>query len=373
LKKLDRYIHILIDEGIIPGLTIGCCKDNKILIQERIGFKSIFPQRAKIERDTLYDVASLTKPLVTAFIFLYLKEKNKLPLDNSVKKFLNDFPYDITLCQLLTHTSGLPAWYPLYLYSNDYWSQIKTLKLESKPGKKVNYSCLGYIVLFYILQKICGDSYQRLAQNIIFDPLGLKNTFLKVPEEQKKRAAPTERGNVYEKELAEKKHYIASQKFKWRDYVLQGETHDCNSWYLGGTAGNSGLFTTLEDLLHLSREFFPETATLLSPESVQLFWKNFTLFKASHRTIGFKLNSSFITSGGRSLSRHAIGHNGFTGTSIWLEPETRRVFVLLSNRIQASSYLNMVDNNGKVAKAYDKKINFNKVRRKLHRLMVAEL
>ena len=148
--------------------------------------------------------------------------------------------------------------------------------------------------------------------------------------------------------------------FFWRDYILQGETHDCNSWYLGGTAGNTGLFSTTEDISRLTREFFPSTASILAPGSTHHFWENRTPFKKSHRTVGFKRNSSFITSGGRALSREAIGHNGVTGTSLWLEPKGGYTFILLTNRVHPV----MVD---------EKKVGFNRIRRKLHRMIVKNL
>ena len=139
--------------------------------------------------------------------------------------------------------------------------------------------------------------------------------------------------------------------------MIQGEAHDANSYYLGGTAGNSGLFSTAEDLFRISHEFFPSTATILKPGSIDLFWRNFTPKQRSHRTAGFKLNSSFITSGGRVISNDAIGHNGFTGTSIWFEPVSEHKYIILTNRIHPEV----------------KNINFDRIRRKLHRLIKSDL
>ena len=159
-----------------------------------------------LKENTLYDLASLTKPLITALLTLYLVEKEKkIALNTNIRKFFPQLAFDINLLHLLIHTSGLPAWYPFYLYGEDYTNQFKPLKLESRPGKKVNYSCVGYILLYYIIEKIAGTSFKEFAQKIIFEPLGLKNTFLFVPEDLKKFAAPTENGNHYEKRLAEKK------------------------------------------------------------------------------------------------------------------------------------------------------------------------
>ncbi|NIM14852.1 MAG: serine hydrolase [Candidatus Aminicenantes bacterium] len=371
--KISNYIHSLVEGGIVPGISILVGKREKIRFKKQYGLKSIFPSNEKLEDapPTLYDLASLTKPLVTAFLLVYLKEKEKIALDKQVKEILPQLPneFDMTLLHLLTHTSGLPAWFPFYLFadkidSDGYLAHFPLVKLESRPGRRVEYSCVGYILLYYVIEKIAGTSFKALAREVIFEPLGLKNTFLEVPEHLKKNTAPTEKGNEYERKLAldwartyeSGKYLERARQYKWREEVIQGEAHDVNSHHLGGTAGNAGLFSTMEDVFRLCQEFFPSTASLLNPESLRLFWKNFTPFKISHRTVGFKRNSSFITSGGRALSRAAIGHNGFTGTSLWLDPRKEMTFILLSNRVHPEY----------------KAVNFDKIRRKLHRLLTRE-
>jgi len=139
--------------------------------------------------------------------------------------------------------------------------------------------------------------------------------------------------------------------------LLLGEVQHANSFYSGGSAGNAGLFASARELFKLSREFFPEAATLLKADSIRLFWQNRTPWSVFHRSLGFKLNSSRPSSGGSVLSKQAIGHNGFTGTSLWLEPETQRQWIILSNRIHPRVT----------------KMNFDATRRKLHRLLKSEL
>jgi CubicO group peptidase (beta-lactamase class C family) len=362
---LEAFIQSLVERRVFPGISILIGKRENILFKRCWGWKSLFPQKQALKEHTIYDLASLTKPLVTAFLTLYLAAQENVSLDTHIKKIFPVLPshFDITLMQLLTHTSGLPAWFPFYLSGSDYFSQFNSLQLETRPGKWVNYSCVGYILLYYLIEKLTGTSFKNFASQIIFGPLGLKNTFLTVPEEIKKDAAPTEKGNQYEKNMAEqwaKKKGRAQEyrervnRFKWRTSIVQGEAHDVNSHTLGGTAGNSGLFSTTADVFRICLEFFPSTASLLKTASIQFFWKNFTPLNKSHRTVGFKRNSSFITSGGRALSRKAIGHNGFTGTSLWLDPREEMIFILLTNRIHPRV----------------KDINFNKIRRKLHRLLV---
>jgi CubicO group peptidase (beta-lactamase class C family) len=196
-----------------------------------------------------------------------------------------------------------------------------------------------------------------MAAAIIFKQLDLQDTFFLVPDAKKTRCAPTEIGNLYERNMCRSEHEEAAARFSWRTRLLRGEVHDANSFYSGGSAGNAGLFANARDVFKLSREFFPETATLLKADSIRLFWQNRTPWSVLHRSIGFKLNSSRPTSGGSALAKPAIGHNGFTGTSLWLEPETQRQWIILSNRIHPRV----------------KKINFDALRRKLYSILKSEL
>jgi serine-type D-Ala-D-Ala carboxypeptidase len=345
----ESYTQTLIQKGTIPGLSILMAQEDNILFKKHYGWKSLYPQKEPLHEDTLYDVASLTKPLITSFLILYLIEKKYFTLKTKIKEIFPEFYHfgDMNLMHLLTHSSGLPAWYPFYLFGNHYLDQFNKIELNKSPGKRVVYSCPGYILLYYIIQKVSGADFIQLANDIIFQPLDLKNTFLKVPETLKHLAAPTEKGNRHEQQIAEKwarnhergKYLNVYTDFKWRDDIIQGETHDLYSYHLGGTAGNTGLFSTSGDLFRLSREFFPGSASILATKTLEYCYQNYTPFKRSHRSIGFKLNSSLIGTAGRTMSRQAFGHNGFTGTSIWMDlaeyskSKKDTVFILLSNRV----------------------------------------
>ena len=225
------------------------------------------------------------------------------------------------------------------------------------PGAEVIYSDVGYILLRHLLEKTVGLDFMEMAAEIIFKPLKLHDAYFRVPDREKARCAPTEIGNAFECRMCRGEHEKAAAGFAWRRGLLRGEVHDANSFYAGGSAGNAGLFASVRGLFKLSREFFPETASLLHADFVSLFWQNRTPWSLVHRSLGFKLNSSRPTAGGRALSRRAIGHSGFTGTSIWLEPETQRQWIILSNRIHPRV----------------KKIDFDATRRKLHGLLKNEL
>lgn len=355
---LEPYIRQQIEKKNFPGISILAAGGGKILYDRHFGLKAVWPEPEPLPGDTLYDLASLTKPLVTAFLAVYLLEKNQWQLGDEVRRFFPAFPLHINLEQLLTHSAGLLSWHPFYLYRPlDDLAQIAALKNMTAPGTQVRYSDVGYILLRRLLEKVSGVGFQELAQSVIFNRLKLRDTFFLVPEGKKSRCAPTEIGNGFERGMCGAEHEAAAACFPWRRGLIHGEVHDANSFYSGGSAGNAGLFSCARDLFKMSLEFFPQTATLLKADSIRLFWQNRTSWSVLHRSIGFKLNSSRPTSGGSALSRQAIGHNGFTGTSLWLEPETQRQWIILSNRIHPRV----------------KKINFDALRRKLHGLLTLEL
>jgi CubicO group peptidase (beta-lactamase class C family) len=355
---LELFIRSRIDKKIFPGLSILVADHGHIILERHFGCKAVWPGPEPLAADTLYDLASLTKPLVTAFLAVCLLEKKQWRLGDEVRRFFPAFPLHITLEQLLTHCSGLPPWHPFYLYRPlADLAQIAALKNITEPGTKVVYSDVGYILLRRLLEKTAGLEFKKMAAAIIFQPLKLYDTFFLVPDGEKARCAPTEIGNGFERGMCRAEHEEAAAGFPWRTRLLRGEVHDANSFYSNGSAGNAGLFASAGDVFKISREFFPETATLLKAESIRLFWENRTPWSALHRSIGFKLNSSRPPAAGSALSKQAIGHNGFTGTSLWLEPETQRQWIILSNRIHPRV----------------KKINFDAVRRKLHTLLKNEL
>jgi len=332
--------------------------EGKIVFEKKAGDLSIFPTKEPVTDSPIYDLASLTKPLVTSFLTLKLLDDGEISLDKKISDFFPGFFSDVRIIHLLTHTSGLPAWYPLYLYGDDYLKRLKILAEDIRPGRKVIYSCPGYILLTLLLENVYGCDIGKASSKFIFSPLNLKDTFFSVPSEKLSRTAPTEKGNMYEKKIASELFPERAAGFKWRREVIRGECNDGNAFYFGRACGNAGLFSTAKDLFKLSGEFFENSAALLSSETVRFFWKNFTPFKRSFRTAGFKLNYSPASSGGRAMSFNAVGHNGFTGTSLWLDRKKNSVYIILSNRIHPH---------------VKQGINFNSVRRKIHRLMKKEV
>jgi CubicO group peptidase (beta-lactamase class C family) len=354
---LESFIRRQIEKKVFPGISILAASEGEILFNRRFGCMASWPESEPLAADTIYDLASLTKPLVTAFLALYFLEKKCWRLEDAPRRFIPGFPLAVTLEQLLTHSAGFTPWYPFYLYRPQDDLEQMVLAVDSLPGSRVEYSDVGYILLRHLLERVSGASFQDLAAQAIFMPLGLSDTFIGVPPALKRRCAPTEIGNRYERSMARAEHEAAAASFSWRSELIRGDVHDANSFYGGGSAGNAGLFSSALELFALSREFFPETATLLDGDTVAFFWRDRTPWDPQRRTVGFQLNSSPGASGGAALSPGAIGHSGFTGTSLWLEAEKRRQWILLCNRVHPRV----------------RKTNFNAVRRQLHRLLKLEL
>ncbi len=354
---VQQFVDKAIEKGYFASVSLLYAKKD-IVIYKYFNYDShkIPEWRECANKPPIYDLASLTKPLITAPLIVKLIEEGALSLNTKVKDIFPLFHKDITLLHLLTHTSGIQAWSPLYLNcaKDDILNYIVSLPLKAKPGRKVIYSCLGYIVLKEVIEKVTKRKFFDVADEYIIKKLSLENTFINVPLNIKKHLIPSEKGNQYEIELSKKYKYNEPfyTNYQWRDYILQGETNDCNSWYGGGSLGNAGLFSSVDDIHKLALQFLPDT-TLFKDRSLNLFYNNFTPFKGSHRSVGFKLNSSLITSGGKALNKEAIGHNGFTGTSLWIDNKSEEIYIILSNRLYPEF----------------KPYNMNRFRRKAHRLL----
>ena len=355
---LESFVRRQIEKKTFPGVSLLAAAGERIVYERCFGWRATWPAREPLDSDTLFDLASLTKPLVTAFLVAYFVEKKQWRLEDEARRFLPRLALPATLGQLLSHSAGLPPWHPFYLYRPaDDLAQIEALAGTAAPGTRVLYSDIGYILLKHLLEKLSGAGFPELAARVIFEPLQLRNTFLRVPPELKGRCAPTEVGNRHEKGMCRLEHAAAAARFAWRSGLIRGEVHDANSFYAGGSAGNAGLFATARDVFRLGREFFPAAATLLRPETVALFWSDLAPGGAGGRSAGFRLNSGTPTSAGRALAPSAIGHSGFTGTSLWLEAEGERQWIVLSNRVHPRV----------------KKEGLDAVRRRLHLLLKREL
>lgn len=250
---------------------------------------------------------------------MQLVERVKLSLETPAKKYLPEFKQKgITLKHLLTHTSGLPAWLPVYLRApsrKDVISYLGGIPLESQPGKKAVYSCLGYIVLGALLESVTGKSLDQLAQEQIFAPLGMKWTRFNPPQAWREHCAATEDSNSFERRM------VNYERYDWREGVIIGQVHDENAHFLGGVSGNAGLFSTSIDLGKFCKTLMNNSGELLHPESLYTM-QQVSSAEGERRGIGWVMTDD-----------GCLYHTGFTGTSIRICLKRKLAAILLTNRV----------------------------------------
>ncbi len=341
--------------GIFPGSRYLVARGKEVLEEGWLGNSVVTPEIIPTTRDTLYDLASLTKPLVTGALSTLLAGRGRLHLESALEEYLPEtagrWIGRATLLELLAHRSGLPAWLPLYLKVSDrdgYLREISSLTPEYRPGTRVTYSCLGYILMTLVLERVSGLPLDELARLEIFSPLGLQETFFRPPAALRCRVAATEMGNRREEEMAGD----AGRDFLgWRQGVIWGECHDLNAYTLGGVSGNAGLFSSAQDLHAMALELLGCGRGLYDEKCLGLLREDLTPRLNENRSVGWQLARTPDCSAGPLLSPEAMGHTGFTGTSIWIDPEAGWILVLLTNRVHP----------------HYRPVDMNAVRRQFHR------
>ena len=338
---ITEFLKTRIAAGDFPSAVYCVAEHGEAIFADAIGDASREPEPQPTTVETIYDLASLTKPLVTGLLCARMIENGALRLDDSVSQHLVEFDRDdkqtITIRQLLSHTSGLPAWRPLYLLANsrdEALPAIATQPLEYRPGKRVIYSDLGFIALGFLLQRIASLQLADLAMKDIFAPLNLKRTFFNPAAAMRTGIAACETGNAYERDMCER-DFPEKTYAGWRNEIIWGSVHDGNAYFLGGAAGHAGLFSTVDETLRIANQFVSRSSELLSPLTCELFRQDMTQGLNEARSLAWQLAASKDSTAGPSLPPDAFGHTGFTGTSCWIDADSQRVFILLTNRTHA--------------------------------------
>ncbi|HEX7334294.1 MAG TPA: serine hydrolase domain-containing protein [Pyrinomonadaceae bacterium] len=340
-EQLSALLQEHIEAGEFPSAVYLVAERDDVVFTDALGLSVVEPYRVANKLDTIYDLASLTKPLVTALLCARRIELGELTLDSSVSHYLGEFDrtdkQTITVRELLTHTSGLPAWRPLYLLTEDEPERaagaIASLDLEYKPGTRVVYSDLGYIALGILLERMSHQRLADMAQREIFEPLKLAQTFFNPELALQTGIAACETGNAYELDMC--KQMGAGEYVNSRQRLIWGEVHDGNAYFLGGAAGHAGLFSTARETFLIAQQFLGESTKLLTPETCRMFRENMTQGLDEARSIGWQLAATKDATSSADLPPDSFGHNGFTGTCVWIDPGQRRVFILLTNRTHA--------------------------------------
>lgn len=368
--SISEFLQSRIDARDFPSAVYLVAEKGEIVLQDALGFAVVEPEMIEAKLDTIYDLASLTKVLITGLLCATLIESREINLQDKISKYFSEFDSDekreITIENLLTHNSGFAPWKPFYLISDSKF-QISNLianePLVKPVGSKVVYSDLNFIALKYLIKKIYGLSFAIIAKREIFDALKLEDTFFNPPKEFEKRIAASEKGNEYEKQTCIEQGFLkpsetADGSDLFRDYQIWGEVHDGNCHFMNGVSGHAGLFSTAEETFKIAQQFLANQTTLLNPETCKLFRTNFTKSLNEARSIAFQLAETPESTASKAWSPDSFGHLGFTGTSLWIEPETERIFILLTNRTHAREL------------PFE---NINSVRRKFHELATEEL
>lgn len=342
-----------IARGVFPGAVAAVVHGGRRPVLEALGHAQVVPRRVAMRIDTVFDLASLTKPVATTVAILQLWEQGKIDLDALVAYHLPDFAQTgkaaATIRHLLAHTSGLPAWDMLYLPGpargggtpapacrsiSDAVLRICATPAAAPPGTRIDYSDLGFVLLGHLVERLSArlDLY---ARRHIFEPLGMTHTRFVPPRSWRTRCAATEIGNAYERGKAAEQGL--GRRFRWRTRLLRGEVHDGNAWHLGrGIAGHAGLFGTARDLARFGKAMLAGgalgSARMLRHDTVTEVTTNHTPGLASHpRGLGWALRGwPFL---GTRASAAAFGHTGFTGTSLLIDPQRDLAVVLLTNRV----------------------------------------
>lgn len=355
-KRRDERISALLAEhisaGDFPSAVYLVAEEGRVVLADAVGDAVREPALHPATLETIYDLASLTKPLVTGLLGALLVERRSIALDAAVADYLPEFARDdkrhITVRQLLTHTSGLPAWRPLYITTGgrreEVLNAVAALPLDYPTGTRVVYSDLGFITLGLLLQRVEKSTLPIIAQREIFAPLELTRTFFNPEAARRTEVAACETGNAYEREMCEtdvglrsgtEQPPVGQQFGHWREQLIWGEVHDGNAYFLGGAAGHAGLFASARDVLRLAEQFLARRTRLLSAATCQLFRTNMTEGLNEARSFAWQLAATKESTAGAALPPDAFGHLGFTGTSCWIDAQRERVFILLTNRTHA--------------------------------------
>jgi CubicO group peptidase (beta-lactamase class C family) len=343
---IERELEACIAGGAFPGAVLRVSRGTEVVYHAAFGSRSLEPESTPMRADTIFDLASLTKPLATTTAIMLLVREGKVRLDDRVTRFVPNFGVHgkthVTVRSLLAHCSGLAHWRPFhkeivriekqgrvsFVSSKGakewVYEQVQREKPEYPVGTKSVYSDLGFILLGGVVELLAQIPLDRFVHERIVRPLGLRSTaFVDLTQLRTRRIAPVV-------------DVIApTERCPWRGKVLCGEVHDDNAWAMGGVAGHSGLFANAADVDTLAGrllgclrgrdDFVPQ-------EIVREFWTKDGTVEDSTWALGWDTPSAASSSAGGRMSRHAVGHLGFTGTSIWIDLDRDLRVTLLTNR-----------------------------------------
>ena len=286
-----------------------------------------------VQPTTLFDLASVTKAVATTAMAMILYERGLLELDAPVSGAIPELLTDdarrhaVTFRLLLAHSSGLPGYEKLFLKvqgRDEFLKAAFSIPLTADPGTRAEYSDIGFIILGVALERIAGEPLDTFCRREIFGPLAMSNTTFNLPREQRNKIPPT----ADEREVDASP---AKPRSTFRKRIIQGEVQDENAFVLGGVAGHAGLFSTAEDLARFAHTMLSGGSPILRPETIALFTRRDGIPVGTSRALGWD-KPSVPSQSGTHFGPHSYGHLGYTGTSLWIDPDRQLSITLLSNR-----------------------------------------
>jgi len=322
LELIDELVAEEIEKGNLPGCVVMIGRQGAIAFARAYGHRQLEPSKEKMALDTVFDMASLTKPVATATSIMLLVERGKLRLRDSVATYIPEFAQEgkeeITIEHLLTHQAGLIPDNPLGDYKHgteEAWKRIWALKPRAAIGEKFIYTDVGFLVLGEIVRRVTGQDVAEFAIENIYQPAGMTETGYLPRAELRERAAPTEQRDG-----------------QW----LRGEVHDPRAALLNGVAGHAGLFSTASDLAIYANMMLAQGKSgdvrILSPATIAEMCRPRDI-AGNLRGLGWDSRSKYSSNRGDNFSPRAFGHGGFTGTAMWIDPELDLFVIFLSNRL----------------------------------------
>jgi uncharacterized protein YbbC (DUF1343 family)/CubicO group peptidase (beta-lactamase class C family) len=330
LAWIDAAVERAIADRQVPGAVVLVGRRGKVVFAKAYGRRAIVPKSEPMTRDTIFDMASLTKPVATATSILILLERGQIRLSDRLGRLWPEMDRKgkgaITVEQLLRHRSGLIADNPVSDYEDGpeaAWERIAALDLVAQPEEKFIYSDVNFLILGRLVERISGQPLDVFAHENIFKPLGMGNTQFRPVAADAKTLLPVDR--------------VAPTE-KVDDRMLRGVVHDPRARALGGVAGHAGLFSTADDLAIYAQMILdggrgPDGHRVLSPLTVRKMIDAGDTPPGQRRGLGWDIATSSSAPRGELFGPESFGHTGFTGTTIWIDPETATFVIVLTSRL----------------------------------------
>ena len=338
LAVLDPIVQTAIQKHEIPGAVLLVGHDGQVIYRKAFGNRSLEPTRAEMTADTIFDIASLTKVIATTTAVMQLVEQGKLRLNDPVVKYIPEFGQngkdDITVRDLLTHYSGLPADLDLtqpWAGRDVGYSMAFASTPIAQPETRFIYSDVNFIVLAALIERVSGQPLDTYCEKNIFAPLGMSHTRFRPPADWMKQIAPTQ--------------------YDEHNQMLHGVVHDPTVRRMGGVSGQAGLFSTADDLAKFAQALLDGHPILSALAIEKMTTPQQPPTATTLRGFGWDIDSPFSSNRGEFLPVGSFGHTGFTGTSLWIDPTTRTYIILLTNAVHPRGQGSAISLRSKIATA----------------------